>query len=121
MKDINNIVEWLEKANEAQFYHFNVKCIFYVIENQYSDADGGVFKQKRRSFPLETIFFDAFPEMYIKLINYVRERMISKKSEIRLALIFKRYTKTKKIKTEMRVNMMKETDQKNAYKQAVNN
>ena len=48
--------------------------------------------------------------MYIKLISYVRERMISKKSEIRLALIFKRYTKSKKIKTEMRVNMMKETD-----------
>ena len=36
-------------------------------------------------------------------------------------MIFKRYTKSKKIKTEMRVNMMKESDQKNAYKQAVNN
>lgn len=33
MKDINNIVEWLERANEALFYHFNVKCILYIIEN----------------------------------------------------------------------------------------
>ena len=44
--------------------------------------------------------------MYKQLIVYIRERMISKKSEIRLALIFKRYTKEKKIKTEMRLNMM---------------
>ena len=65
MRDLGNVVEWLEKANRAMFNHFDMKCVLYIIENQYTEVEGGVFKQKRRSFPLETIFFDAFPEMYI--------------------------------------------------------
>lgn len=93
MRDLGNVVEWLEKANRAMFNHFDMKCVLYIIENQYTEVEGGVFKQKRRSFPLETIFFDAFPEMYIQLLRYIKSKLISQKSEIRLALVFKRFTK----------------------------
>jgi hypothetical protein len=41
------------------------------------------------------VFFDAFPEMYRTLLRYVRAKLISGKSEIRLALVFKRYTMKK--------------------------
>jgi hypothetical protein len=93
MRDLGNVVEWLEQANRAMFNHFQMKCVLYVVENQYSEVEGGHFKQKRRSFPLETIFFDAFPEMYQTLLKYIKAKLISHKSEIKLALVFKRYTK----------------------------
>lgn len=91
MRDLSNVVEWLEKANMTMFNHYSTKCTLFILENQYTEVEGGVFKQKRRSFPLETIFFEAFPEMYLSLIRYVKERMISKKSEIRIALVFNKY------------------------------
>lgn len=110
MRDLTNVVEWIEKANLTMFNHFDVKAVLYVIENQYTEIDGGQFKQKRRSFPLETIFFDAFPEMYLNLIRYVKQRLITGKSEIRIALVFKKQSKAKQVQTEMRIKMMKEKD-----------
>jgi hypothetical protein len=95
LRDLGNVVEWLEDANRAMFNHFDTKCVLYVVENTYSEIDGGVFKQKRRSFPLETIFFDTFPQMYLNLIRYIKAKLISHKSEIKLALVFKRFTKQK--------------------------
>lgn len=119
MRDLRNVVSWLEKANRAMFNHFNIKVVLYIIENQYTEVEGGIFKQKRRSFPLESIFFDCFPAMYSSLLSYVKAKLISNKSELRLALVFKRYTKKKQIKTQLRVNMMLENDAKLAYKIAV--
>lgn len=120
MRDLTNAVEWIEKANVAMFNHFEVKAVLFIVENQYTEVEGGVFNQKRRSFPLETIFFDAFPEMYLTLIRYVKERMISRKSEVRIALVFKKYTKAKQIQTEMRIKMMKEKESTSAYQLAIN-
>jgi hypothetical protein len=120
LRDLGCVVEWLEDANRAMFNHFEAKCVLYVVENTYSEIDGGVFKQKRRSFPLETIFFDTFPQMYLNLVRYIRAKLISHKSEIKLALVFKRFTKQKQIKTEMRVGMMIENDPGKAYVAAIN-
>jgi hypothetical protein len=72
MRDITKCVFWLETANRSMFNHFNIKGVLYIIENRYKETDPGFVKQKRRSFPLETCFFDAFPEMFLTLINYVR-------------------------------------------------
>ena len=88
-------MEWLEKANRALFNHFGVKCVLYIVENQYNEVEQGVIKQKRRSFPLESIFFEAFPDMYMVLINYIKQKLISGKSEVRLVLAFKRFDRTK--------------------------
>ena len=103
MSDLSKVVRWLETANTVMFHHFGVKCVLYIVENQYTEIDVGVFKQKRRSFPLETLFFDAFPEMYQRFLAYVKGRLHSKKSELRLLLQFKKYSKLKAIKTGMRV------------------
>ena len=89
------------------FNHFNIKCCLYIIENQNKEIEEGVVIQKRRSFPLETVFFDAFPEMYQKMLAYVKGRLTSHKSEIRLALVFKRYSMSKQLGTRMRINLMK--------------
>jgi hypothetical protein len=121
MRDLSKAVRWLEKANTTMFNHFGIKCVLYIVENQYQEVEGGVFKQKRRSFPLESIFFDAFPEMYQTLLRYIKAKLVSHKSEIRLALVFKKFTKNKQLKTEMRVNKMKTNSaSRDAYQLAIN-
>ena len=95
MRDLQKTVRWLEKANSCMFHHSGVKAVLYITENQYTEIDTGVFKQKRRSFPLETVFFDGFPEMFYTLLRYVRDKLISGKSEIRLCIVFKKHTKLK--------------------------
>ena len=94
-RDLAKTVEWLEKANKALFNHFGVKCMLYIVENQYSEVEQGVIKQKRRSFPLESLFFDAFPDMFLTLINYIKSKLISGKSEVRLVLAFRRFDRKK--------------------------
>lgn len=44
--------------------------------------------------------------MYESLLSYIKDRLVSNKSEIRMALVFKPFTRTKAIKTEMRVNLL---------------
>ena len=106
MRDLQKAVRWLERANTCMFHHFGVKAVLYVVENSYTEIEKDVFKQKRKSFPLETIFFDGFPEMFYTLLKYVRDKLISQKSEIRLVLVFKRYTKLKEVMTENRVTSL---------------
>jgi len=48
--------------------------------------------------------------MYLTLIRYIKSKLISHSSEIKLAIVFKRYSKVKQIKTEMRVSAMIEND-----------
>ena len=115
MRDLYNVVRWLERANKAMFNHFNIKCVLYLCENQYTEVENGVFKQKRRSFPLETIFFDAFPILYASMLRYVKARLSSHKSEIRFALVFKKYSRSKTIGTQLRIQMMNKTNPKAAY------
>lgn len=33
MRDLRNVVAWLEKANRAMFNHFGMKAVLYIIEN----------------------------------------------------------------------------------------
>jgi hypothetical protein len=95
MRDLNNVVNWIEKANKTMFNHYYIKAVLYLVENQFHEPEVGLYRQKRRSFPLESIFFEAFPEMYLTLLRYIRARQIANKSEIKLALVFKRYTRKK--------------------------
>jgi hypothetical protein len=39
MRDLANVVDWLERANRTMFYHFDLKCVLYIIENQYTVID----------------------------------------------------------------------------------
>lgn len=95
MRDLTSLVYQIEKANRVIFNHFGIKAVIYVIENNYKETEQGVFKQKRRSFPLETIFFDACPDMFRELLRYIKLRLMQRKSEIKLCIVFKRYYKKK--------------------------
>ena len=33
MRDLNNVVSWIEKANKTMFNHYHIKAILYLIEN----------------------------------------------------------------------------------------
>jgi hypothetical protein len=38
---------------------------------------------------LESFAFEAFPDMYINLVRFIQSKLLGKKSEIRLGLVFK--------------------------------
>ena len=76
MRDLTSLVHQIEKANRILFNHFGVKAVIYVIENTYKEIEPGNFVQKRRSFPLETIFFDACPDMFRDLLRYIKLRLL---------------------------------------------
>jgi hypothetical protein len=33
MRDLNNVVQWIEKANKTMFNHYHIKAVLYLIEN----------------------------------------------------------------------------------------
>lgn len=102
-------------ANKCIFNHFGVKAVVYVVENQYKEVEDGVWKQKRRSFPLETIFFEACPDMYRALLRYIKLRLLTGKSEIKLCMVFKRFARKKQIQNQMRVQAMVQNTKDSAF------
>ena len=60
MRDLNEIIDWVELGNKSLFYTLDVKATLYVFENSYSETDNGSFKQKRRSLPLDPLVFESF-------------------------------------------------------------
>ena len=72
---------------------------------------------------MESVFIDSFPGMYASLINYVKYRVNSGKTEIRLLLLFKRYSMSKSIGTKMRLDQMHKAaggkDRRATYQMAV--
>jgi hypothetical protein len=95
MKDLFDVIEWVEVGNRTLFNPEKVRATLYLFENTYQEVQGGSFKQKRRSLPLEGLVFDAFPDMYKNLIKLIQSKLIVKKSEIKLALVFRPMTNQK--------------------------
>jgi hypothetical protein len=71
MKDLGDVIDWVETGNKTLFNPVNIKAVLYIFENSYQEVQGGSFKQKRRSLPLESLIFEAFPDMYQCLIKFV--------------------------------------------------
>ena len=71
MKDLADVIEWVEVGNKTLFNPCNVKAVMYIFENSYQEVQGAPFQQKRRSLPLEPLVFEAFPDMYKKLIKFI--------------------------------------------------
>jgi hypothetical protein len=103
MKDLNDIIDWIDVGNKTLFNPINLKVCLYMFENSYEETEQGQFKQKRRSLPLEAFIFEAFPEMYKKLIKFVQSKLIVKKSEIRLGLVIKPHSSEKTTKMRDRI------------------
>ena len=53
MRDLNEVVDWIEMGNKTLLNPLDIKATLYVFENSYQEVEGGAFKQRRRSFPLE--------------------------------------------------------------------
>jgi len=71
MKDLSDVIEWIEIGNKTLFAPLDVKMTLYLFENSYQEVEGGSFKQRRRSLPLESLVFEAFPDLFKKLIRFI--------------------------------------------------
>jgi len=71
MKDLNDIIEWIDIGNRTMFHQIDVKMQFYVFENSYQEVVGGSFRQRRRSMPMENEVFETFPALFKRLIQHV--------------------------------------------------
>ena len=89
MKDLSDVIDWIELGNKTLFAPLDVKMTLYLFENSYKEVQGGAFKQRRRSLPLESIVFETFPEFFKRLIRFVQMKLLNKKCEIRFGLVIK--------------------------------
>lgn len=69
-KDLAEVIDWIELANKTLFNPLDTKATLYLFENSYEEV-GDDFKQKRRSFPMEAIVFESFPDVYSSLIQFI--------------------------------------------------
>lgn len=103
MKDLNDVIDWVDMGNKTLFNPLDTKATLYLFENSYQGVEGGSFKQRCRSFPLESIVFEAFPDLFNRLIDFVKTKLMGRKSEIRLGLVFRPYSDEKRRKLLERI------------------
>jgi hypothetical protein len=61
--------------------------IIWLFENSFVKLEGKLV-QRRRSFPIESAYLKAFPDIYKRFIGFIKNKMFREKSEIRLGLNF---------------------------------
>jgi len=44
MKDLSDVIEWIEVGNKTIFNPLDTQMTLYLFENGYQDVDGGSFK-----------------------------------------------------------------------------
>jgi hypothetical protein len=71
MRDLDEIIDWVDMGNKSLFASLDTKATLYIFENSYQEVQGGSFKQRRRSLPLEPLVFEAFPEIFKSLIRFI--------------------------------------------------
>jgi len=60
MRDLDEIIEWVEMGNKSLFNPLDCKATLYIFENFYQETENGSFRQKRRSLPLDPLVFESF-------------------------------------------------------------
>jgi len=88
---LSEVIDWVEMGNKTLFNPLETKATLYLFENSYHGVEGGSFKQRRRSFPLESVVLESFPELYTSLIRFVKTKLMARKSEIKLGLVFRTF------------------------------
>lgn len=89
MKDLNDVVEWIDIGNRTMFNQVGVKMQLYVFENSYQEVVGGSFRQRRRSMPIENEVFETFPALFKRLIQHIQLKLCTQHAEIKLGVVFK--------------------------------
>jgi hypothetical protein len=98
MRDLDQIIEWVEMGNKSLFNPLDCKATLYIFENFYQETENGSFRQKRRSLPLDPLVFESFQDLFKELIRFVQGRLLTQDSEIRMGLVFKPFNLDKKRK-----------------------
>lgn len=106
MKDLADIIEWIEVGNKTIFNPLDTKMTLYLFENSYEQVEGGSFKQRRRSMPLESLVFEGFPVMFKSLVKLIQLKLLNKKSEIRFGLVIKPTTAYQRKRLQEKVNKL---------------
>jgi len=55
---------------------------------------------------MEALVFDAFPDMYKDVVKFIQSKLIVKKSEIRLGLVFRPHSLSKNQRMRDRIRRM---------------
>jgi len=59
--------------------------------------------------PLETMTFEAFPQIFMKLVEFVKMKLLTKKSEIRFGLVIKSTTMAQRKRMNDRIRKLVES------------
>lgn len=66
------VIEWIELANKTLFNPLDTKATLYLFESQYKETESGNdFLQRRKCFPMESMVFESFPDVYDALIQFI--------------------------------------------------
>ncbi|CDW79197.1 UNKNOWN [Stylonychia lemnae] len=120
LKDLNTVLDHVDFGNKHLFFPINAKATLYLFENKFSE-DG---QQKRRSFPLDSKFFDAFPRTFKILMHYVKLRLYQKKTEIKFGIVFTKNDENKQKKADEKIQLYIQRNtvmNSSAYKKAKGN
>lgn len=109
MKDLNDVVEWIDIGNRTLFNQIDVKMQLYIFENSYQEVAGGSFRQRRRSMPLDCEVFEAFPQVFKRLIQHTQLKLLTQHAEIKLGVCFKANTAEQKDKVAQKMRKISET------------
>ena len=71
MRDLDEIIDWIDLGNKTLFNPVDVKATLYIFENYYEETNNGSYKQKRRSLPLDPLVFESFERFYKELIRFI--------------------------------------------------
>ena len=76
MRDLGEVLEWIELGNKTLFNPLDTKATLYLFENTYIDSENEKcdFDQKRRSYPMESVVHESLPEVFRALIDFVQTK-----------------------------------------------
>ena len=92
---MNELIGYVEYGNRKILAESGVKITLYVFENLYSIDENDDKVQKRKSFPLDYKLNEAYPETLKLLIQYIRLRMLTNESEIKIGLVVTRISESR--------------------------
>lgn len=109
MKDLNDVIEWIDLGNKTLFSALGVKMQLYVFENSYQEISGGSFRQRRRSMPLENEVFEAFPALFKRVIQHLQMKLLTQHSEIKLGIVVKSTSVAQQQKVSQKIRQISES------------
>ena len=109
MKDLTDVIEWVELGNKTLFKPVDCKMQLYVFENSYKQMANNECIQRRRSMPVDPTVFDNFPAVYKRLIQHVQMKLLTGHSEIKIGLVIKPIAKDENMRINQQIRHISES------------